>query len=161
MLWFPPALLVTCQPRSCPCWSEKVRRFCSISAAGSRRDGEARHSVQREGWHGAPRGGLVELINCFCSTLGVSFNIHQPVMKESSELSSNIDGPGRLTAGLGTLPPARALPRPHARLLAGEDPLGFPMKTPRSLARWASPREAAGKGGLLPAASTQGHQEEC
>lgn len=71
-----------------------------------------------KGWHGGPRAGLVELINCFCSALGASFNIHQPVMKESSELSLNIDGPGRLTAGLGMLPSAHALPQPWVRLLA-------------------------------------------
>lgn len=64
-------------------------------------------------WHGGPRAEPVELINSFCSELGVSFNIHQPAMKESSELSLNIDGAGRLTAGLGRLPPACTSPGPR------------------------------------------------
>lgn len=74
--------------------------------------GMGRHGMVCEGSrrHGVPRAGPVELINCFCSALGISFNIHQPVMKETSELSLNIDGPGRLTAELGKLPPARTPP---------------------------------------------------
>lgn len=80
-------------------------------------------------WHGEPRAEPVELINSFCSGLGVSFNIHQPVMKESSELSLNIDGAGRLTAGLGRLPPACTSPGP-VRLPACRDLSDFPRETP-------------------------------
>lgn len=99
-------------------------------------------TAQREKMaQGGPRAGLVQLINCFCSALGVAFNIHQPVMKESSELSLNIDGPGLAGCLLLALPPATE------RLPAWERPLGSPRKTPMCPARRASPREAVGKGG--------------
>lgn len=90
-----------------------------------------RHHMACKGrrWHQGPRAEPVELINSFCSGLGVSFNIHQPVMKESSELSLNIDGAGRLTAGLGRLPPACTSPGPE-RLPACRDLSDFPRKAP-------------------------------
>lgn len=80
--------------------------------------------------HGGPRAALVELINCFCSVLGVSFNIHQPVMKESSELLLNIDGPGRLRQGLaGCL--LLALPsQPRRDSQLAKIYLAFPGKPP-------------------------------
>lgn len=92
--------------------------------------------MQREKMaQGGPQAGLVQLINCFCSALGVSLNIHQPVMKESSELPLNIDGPG--LAGCLLL----ALPSAPERLPHWEEPLGFPRKNPICPAMWASPKE--------------------
>lgn len=52
------------------------------------------------------------LINCFGSALGVSFNIHQLMIEDSSELSLNIDGAEQIGGRAGTLPPARALSPP-------------------------------------------------
>lgn len=96
---------MTCQPRGSQL---SLQSPLEAGGTGLAEAGMGRHGMVCEGSrrHRVPRAGLVELINCFCSALGVSFNIHQPVMKETSELPLNIDGPGRLTAGLGRLPPA-------------------------------------------------------
>jgi len=96
--------------------------------------------VKGEGSNAGPRAGLVELINCFCSALGISFNIQQPVMKESSELSLNIDGPGRFTAGLGRLPPARAPPQPRRASQLAKIRLAFPGKPPCARQGGQAPR---------------------
>lgn len=106
-----------------------------------------RHGTACEGrrQHGGPRAGPVELINCFCSALGVSFNIHQPVMKESSELLLNIDGPGRLTTGLGRLPPAHAAPRPRRDSQLAKIRLAFPGKPPCARQGGQAPRRQRGK----------------
>lgn len=74
-------------------------------------------------------------------------------MKESSELSLNIDGPGRLTAGLGRLPPARAPPRPRRDSQLAKIRLAFPEKPPHAQQGGQSPRRQQGKEDscLLPA----------